>query len=94
MPTVSCSDGHEEIHFEGCFSALCPLCAQIAKTAEAEENASQAQRDAEEAVDEETVRLEGERDEAQEKPDKLQEEYDVLEAEVKDLRKFKEDKEK
>jgi hypothetical protein len=35
MEKTTCSRGHEEITFAGAFWVLCPLCAQIEKTAEA-----------------------------------------------------------
>lgn len=73
---VSCSDGHDEIHFEGHFSALCPLCKMRADMQAEIEIAEQETKDMEESGDIATGEAEGRAEDAEAKLDKMEEDRD------------------
>ena len=82
---VSCDDGHDEIHFEGLFRALCPLCklrAELMAEVEASQNEA---REGIEAAEIEASAAEHERDEAQEKLDKMEEDRDGWKTRAEEL---------
>ena len=93
---VSCDDGHDEIHFEGLFRALCPLCKLRAELMAEVETAQKEVREAQENEGEELIAQELRADEAVAKLDKMEEDRDgwktraeELQAEIDKLKETK-----
>lgn len=93
---VSCSDGHDEIYFEGEFRALCPFCKMRAEMQDEIERAETETKNMEEAGDIATNEAEHRADEAEEKLDKMEEDRDGWKARAEELQaeidKLKENK--
>mgnify|MGYP001615154497 CR=1 FL=1 len=83
MTTSKCSEGHQEIEFEGEFSALCPLCAF---KAEAEGDAISAQEEAKNAINEWETNAQVSEHERDEAVDKMEKALDDLEDKEKELK--------
>lgn len=82
---VSCNEGHDEIHFEGEFRALCPLCKMRAEMQAEIEQAEEEVKTMEEAGDIATNEAESRADEAEEKLVKMEEDRDCWKQKSEEL---------